>query len=85
LQEVDCPCAFALDKAGSSIAAKMAITAMTTSNSTNVNAIPPGNPRPCQREFARLPASFPFMAVGYVNPVAAICRWCAILPNVELS
>src|SRR5579859_904869 len=54
--------------------------AMTTSSSIRVNPIPPGAPRSCQRGSARLPASFLFMAVGYINPVAAICRWCAILP-----
>jgi hypothetical protein len=40
------PCAldFALDKAGNSMAAKIAIMAMTTSNSINVN--PGGHPEP---------------------------------------
>ena len=37
-QEMDCALAFALDKAGKSIAAKMAMIAMTTNSSIRVKA-----------------------------------------------
>jgi hypothetical protein len=41
MQDVCCAFAFALASAGSSIAARMAMMAMTTSNSINVNAAGP--------------------------------------------
>ena len=59
----------------------MAMMAITTRSSINVNAAPLGDPRFCKRESARLLASFLFMAVGYINPGAAVCRWRAFPPN----
>ncbi len=71
LHAVESAAAFARLSAGNSIAARIAMMAITTRSSINVKA--PVDSRFCQRAFARLPASFLFMAVGYSNPVAAIC------------
>ena len=63
----------------------MAITAMTTKSSINVNALPGSAPRFCLRDSARLPASFRFMVVGQVNPDLAGCLRRAMPPNDECS
>lgn len=63
--------------AGNTIAARMAMIAMTTKSSISVNATCLRAPRFSKRASARLPASFHFIAFGYANPVAVICRWRA--------
>ena len=83
MHDADNACALARDSAGRSSAARMAIMAITTRSSINVNAISPLAPSFPHRAFARLPTSFPFMAVGYPNPDVTTCRWrCA--PNTAL-
>src|SRR5438034_6315459 len=59
---------FARDKAGKSIAAKIAIMAITTSSSIRVNA-----------DFLRNPAAVPHMMLSYIREAAAPqgeCDYC---------
>jgi hypothetical protein len=71
MHEILCALAFALLKAGNNIAARIAIMAMTTSNSINVK--PLGWVLVCFIELENSKCIFlPFLASGYMKDVAFI-------------
>src|ERR1041384_6447888 len=91
-QEVRCALLLAVDKAGSSIAARMAMTAMTTSNSISVNATPRHwgrlSPRDC---FLRVIVSAPcayrecLAELGLIMVAARLHGQAVVLPAAPFN